>query len=61
MIIVVRFGYDDVDTWKPEVMDKLFSWWKEINNDKHGQHFHEQKKYFSIFVLSVDGVMGKVD
>ena len=27
--------------------------------EKHGRHFHKQQKHFSLFVLSVDGLLGK--
>ena len=31
----------------------------ETNKDKHGQAYYDQRRYFSLFVLSVDGMMGK--
>ena len=27
--------------------------------DRHGKHCHEQRKYFSHFILSVDSMLGK--
>ena len=44
-IIDSSFVDADVDTWKPEVMDNLLDLWEKIN--------------FSLFDLSVDGMMGK--
>ena len=40
-------------------MDKLLAFWEKVNKDKYGKHCHEQRKYFSLFVLSVDGMIGK--
>ena len=57
--IDVSFGYADADNWKPEVIDKLFSWWEKIKKDKHGQYCYNQQKYFYPFSLSVDGRMIK--
>ena len=31
----------------------------ETNKEKHGQAYYDQRRYFSLFVLSVDGMMGK--
>ena len=58
-IIDVRFGDDDAETWKPEARDDLLARWEKIKKDKHGQHYNNQGKHFSPFVLSVDGMMGK--
>ena len=58
-IINVRFGGSDKDTYNHEPMDKILASWEKQKKDKHGKHFHEQRKHFSLFVLSVDGLLGK--
>ena len=58
-IIDVRFGDADAETWKPEGMDNLLARWEKIKKDKHGQHHQDKGKFFSPFVLLVDGMMGK--
>ena len=46
-------------TYKYEPMDKLLACLEKQNKDKHDNHCHEQRKYFSLFVLSVDGMIGE--
>ena len=58
-IIDVRFGDLDADTYKHKPMDKLLARWEKRKKDKHGKHCHEQQRYFSPFVLSVDEMLGK--
>ena len=52
-IVYVSFRDSCADTWKSEGLDKIFPWWEKLNKDKHGQHFHDQRKKNSLFVLSV--------
>ena len=40
-------------------MDKLLDFWEKTNKEKHGQACYDKWKYFSLLVLSVDGMMGK--
>ena len=54
-IIDVRFGDDDVYSWKPSILGKLLSGWEKLKKDKHGQVCYDQRRHFSPFVLSVDG------
>ena len=42
-------------------MDKFLACWEKQTEDKHGKNFHEKRKHFSLFVLSVDGMLGKED
>ena len=42
-------------------MDKFLSRWEKQTDNKHGKNFHEKRKHFSLFVLSVDGMLGKED
>ena len=58
-IIEVSFGDYDADTSKPEEMDNILAQWWEIKKDKHRKHRHGQQKKCIMFVLSVDGIMGK--
>ena len=40
-------------------MEELLALWEPIKKDKHGKHCHDQRKYFSPFVISVDGTIGR--
>ena len=42
-------------------MDKLLAFWKKEKKNKHGNHYHNQYKMFSEFVLSEDGMIGNED
>ena len=48
-----------MDTYKHEPTDKLLAFWENENRDKHDEHCHDQRKHFSPFVLSLDGILGK--
>ena len=39
-------------------MDVLLDRWEKNKKDKYGNHFHDQHKHFSPFVLSDDGMLG---
>ena len=58
-IIYVNLGDIDVDTYKYEPMTSLLSRWEKIKKDKHNKHCHTQRKHFSTFVFSVDGILGR--
>ena len=57
-IIDARFGDADADTWKPEVMDNLLDWWEKPTR-KSTKRTVMTNTFFSPFVLSVDGIIGK--
>ena len=59
MIINVKLGDADAETYKYEPMASLLTRWKKIKKDKHSKHCQHQRKYFSPFVLSVDGMLGR--
>ena len=40
-------------------MVALLTWWETINKDKHGKHCHNQCKHFSLFIVSVNGILGR--
>ena len=40
-------------------MAAILSRWETIKKDKHGNHCHEQRKHFSLFLLLVDGMLGR--
>ena len=40
-------------------MDKFISQWEKQKKDNHGKHCHDQQTHFSLFVFSVDGMLGK--
>ena len=50
-----------MDTYKYELMAALLDQLETINKDKHRKHCHGQRKQFSLFVLSVDGMLGRED
>ena len=58
-IIDVKLGDAVTDTYKYETITALLARWETINKDKHGKHCHDQRKHFSSFVLSVDGILGR--
>ena len=58
-IIDVKLGNDDADSYKYEPMAALLAWWKTIKKDKNSKNFNDQRKHFSPFVLSVDGIIGR--
>ena len=58
-MIDVRFRDAGAETWKPVRMDKLLEGWEKTNKDKHGQAWYNQRRHFSLFVLLVNGMMGK--
>ena len=40
-------------------MAALLYRWGKINKDKDGKHYHNQRKHFSPFFLSVDEMLGR--
>ena len=60
-IIDVKLGDADADTYKYkyEPMTSLLARWENIKKDKHGKHCNDQRRYVSLFVLSVDGIIGR--
>ena len=58
-IIDVKLGDADVYTYKYEPITSLLGRWERIKKDKHGKHCHDQRKHFSTFFLSVDGMLGR--
>ena len=58
-IIDVKLVDADADTYKYDPITSLLNMWENIKKDKHGNHCHNQRKYFLLFVLSVDGMLGR--
>ena len=58
-IIYVKLGDADANTYRFEPMVTLMARWEKMKKDKHGKHCHEQRKHFSPFALSVDGMLGR--
>ena len=58
-IIDVKFGDADADSCKYEPMATLLARWVTINKNKHSKNYNDQRKKFSPFVLSVDGILGR--
>ena len=58
-IINIKIGDDDLDTYKYDPMISLLARWENIKKDTHGKHFHDQRKMFSPFFISVDGMLGR--
>ena len=40
-------------------MNNLLACWDNQSKDNNGNHCHKQLKHFSLFVLSIDGMIGK--
>ena len=58
-IIDVKLGDADVDTYKYKPMTSLLAGWEKTKKYYLSEHYHEQQKHFSPFVLSVDGMLGR--
>ena len=58
-IIDVKLGETDTDTYKYKPMTSLLARWENIKKDKNSKHWHNQRKHFSPFVISVDGMLGR--
>ena len=59
VIIDVKLGDADAYTYKNNPMTSLLVRWEKIKKYNHGKHWHDQRKHFSPFALSVDGILGK--
>ena len=58
-IIYVKLVDADADDYTYKPMEALLSRWVNIKKDKHGKNCHYQQKHFTLFVLSVDGMLGR--
>ena len=58
-IIDVKLDDTDSYSYEYEPMTALLARWETIKKEKHGKHCHNQRKIFSPFVLSVDGILGR--
>ena len=58
-IIDIKLGDTDVDSYKYEQMAALLDWWETIKEDKHSKNYHDQRTHFSLFVLSVNSMLGR--
>ena len=58
-IIDVQLGNYDAYSYKYEPMAALLYQWETTNKDKQGNHCNDQQKHFSLFVLSVDVMLGR--
>ena len=57
-IIDIKLGDSDADSYKYETMAALLDRWETIKKDKHDKNCHDQRLYFSPFVLSLDEMLG---
>ena len=57
-IIDVILSDPDTDSYKYEPIAALLAWWETIKKNKHFRQFHDQRKHFYLFVLSVNGMLG---
>ena len=58
-IIGVKLGDADADSYKYEIMASLIARWETIKKDNQCNHYHDQRKHFSPFVLSVEEILAK--
>ena len=42
-------------------MEALLDWWENTKEDMHGNKYHNQRKHFSPFVLSINSMLGRED
>ena len=49
----------DAYSYKYEPMAALLAQLETIKKDNHGKHCHDHQKYFSPFVISMDGMIGR--
>ena len=55
VIICVRFGDADVDTWKTVRIDKLLAGWEKTKKEKYGQECYNQKEKILCFSFQCMG------
>ena len=60
-IIDVKLGDSEADANKYEPIVALLAWWETIKNNNNGKHCNNQRKQFSPFVISMDGILGRKD
>ena len=58
-IIDVKLDNADADLYEYEPMAVLLARWETTKKYKHGKHCHDQRKKNSLFVLSVDRMLGR--
>ena len=58
-IIDVKLGNADTDTYRFALMVTLMDIWDKMKKYKHERHCHKQHKPFSMFLLSVDGILDR--
>ena len=56
-IIDLKLGDSEADAYKYESIVALLAWWETIKNNNNGKHCNDQRKHFSPFVISVDGIL----
>ena len=58
-IIDVKISDYDLHIYRFDTMVKFLDKWEKIKKYKHGNHCHYQQKHFSMFIISVDGMLGR--
>ena len=58
-IIDVKLGDADAYTYRFEPIAVHLDQWDKIKKYKHINNFHDQQKHFSLFVLSIYGMLGR--
>ena len=58
-IVDVKLGDSGADSYKYKPMTALLARWETTNKYKNGKQCHDQRKHFSPFVISVDGMLGR--
>ena len=58
-IIDVKLGDADVGTYRFEWIENILALWEKMKKDKQSKNCHNQRKHFSLFVIYVDGIIGK--
>ena len=53
-IINIKISNTDTDNYRFYPMENLLDYLEKMKKDKHSDNFHEKRKHFSPFVISVD-------
>ena len=58
-IIDIKLSDSDAYYYIFEAMTALLAWWEKINKYKNSKNYHEQPKHFSLFVISLNLMLGR--
>ena len=59
--IEVKLGDADAESYRFDPMMALLDQLEKIKKDKQNKHWHFQRRHFSPFVISLNGILGRED